>query len=73
MGEVEALRIGFDTFSIILIGFLFGPLAGASVGAVANLLGALISLTGAVMPRFTPICCTRQSLSVIFWKIFWSP
>ena len=68
MGEVEALRIGFGTFPIILIGFLFGPLAGASVGAVANLLGALISLAGAVIPQFILVAALGRAYRLFFGK-----
>lgn len=72
IGEVEALRIGFGTFPIILAGFLFGPIAGAMVGTVASILGAIISAVGPPLPHFTLVAALGGACPVIFWKILGS-
>lgn len=72
IGEVEALRIGFGTFPIILAGFLFGPIAGAMVGSVASLLGAIISGIGPPLPHFVLVAALGGVCPVIFWKILGS-
>jgi len=50
---VEGIRLGFGHFPVILAGILFGPLAGAVVGAAADLIGFAISPIGVYMPHFT--------------------
>ena len=50
---VEGIRIGFGGLPIILAGLMFGPLAGAIVGAVADVLGYMINPMGAYVPHFT--------------------
>jgi len=72
LAGVDALRIGFGTFPIVLAGFLFGPWAGAMVGALANLLGALIFPTGAIMPQFIAIAALGGACPIIFWRILGS-
>jgi len=52
-GAVEGIRIGFGTFPIIFAGFCFGPLMGALVGALSDVLGYIISPGGPYMPHFT--------------------
>ncbi len=54
LAGLPALRIGFGSIPIIISGILFGPLAGALTGAVADVLGFMInSLGGAYFPGFT--------------------
>lgn len=53
IGGVEGIRIGLGALPIILSGFLFGPLAGGLVGAVADVLGYFINPLGVYMPHFT--------------------
>lgn len=72
LGGVEALRIGFGTFPIVLSGFLFGPLMGAIVGGIANLLGLLIRGVGAPLPHFVLVAALGGACPVIFWKILGS-
>ena len=50
---VEGIRIGFGGLPIILAGVAFGPLAGAVVGAIADILGYLINPLGPYFPQFT--------------------
>lgn len=50
---VEGVRIGFGALPIIFAGIAFGPLAGAIVGALGDLLGYFINPMGAYMPHFT--------------------
>jgi ECF transporter S component (folate family) len=52
-GAVEGIRIGFGTFPIIFAGFCFGPLMGALVGALSDILGYILSPAGPYMPHFT--------------------
>lgn len=53
LGGVEGIRIGFGGFPIIVAGIIFGPVAGGIVGALADVLGFIISPMGAYMPHFT--------------------
>lgn len=69
LGDVEALRIGFGTLPIVLAGFLFGPLAGALVGTGANILGALISSSGPIMPHFILVAALGGACPVLFWRL----
>ena len=50
---IEGIRIGFGSFPIILSGIMFGPLGGALVGALADLIGYMLSPLGPYMPHFT--------------------
>ena len=38
----ESLRVSFEYFPIILSGIIFGPIAGAVVGGLSDLLGSLL-------------------------------
>lgn len=53
IGGVEGIRIGFGGLPIIFTGIIFGPLAGGTVGAVADVVGYIINPMGAYMPHFT--------------------
>ncbi len=50
---VEGVRIGFGGLPIILAGVMFGPTAGALVGAVGDVVGYFVNPLGAYMPHFT--------------------
>lgn len=50
---IEGIRIGFGSFTIILSGIIFGPLGGAIVGALADIIGYMLSPLGPYMPHFT--------------------
>ena len=74
----DILRFSFENLPIILSGMLFGPLAGAMVGTVADLIGCLlvgytinpiITVASAVIGALSGFCfylikSTRLSLSV---------
>ena len=47
------VRLGFGSIPIIFSGMILGPLAGAFIGIVADLLGILISPQGAFHPGLT--------------------
>lgn len=53
LGGVDALRIGFGGLPMVFAGVVFGPLAGGIVGALADIIGYLISPMGAYLPHFT--------------------
>lgn len=53
IGGVENVRFGLGTLPIMLSGILFGPLMGAVVGILADILGMLVSSMGTFMPQFT--------------------
>lgn len=53
LGGVDAIRIGFGGLPIILAGIYYGPLAGGIVGAIADIVGYIISPMGAYLPHFT--------------------
>lgn len=46
-------KIGFAFVPLALAGMLYGPLAGAAVGTVADLLGATLFPSGPFFPGFT--------------------
>ena len=51
---VEGVRIGFGALPIFLAGFMYEPIDGFVVGALADVAGFLISpVGGAYMPQFT--------------------
>jgi len=50
---VENVRVGFGHFPVLFAGILYGPLAGAAVGALADLIGYSLSPMGPYMPHFT--------------------
>ncbi len=50
---LQIIRIGFGNIPIMISGFLFGPLVGGITGAVADLIGVLISARGVPHPGFT--------------------
>lgn len=50
---VEGVRIGFGGLPIVFAGIALGPVAGAIVGGLADLLGYFINPMGAYMPHFT--------------------
>lgn len=49
------LKIGFGVLPVIIAGVLYGPGYGAIVGALCDLLQALIFPKGAYMPWFTVV------------------
>lgn len=52
---LETLRIGFGPLPVIMAGFMFGPLYGAMVGVVGDLIGYNINPMGPFLPQFTVI------------------
>lgn len=70
-GGVAGIRIGFGGLPIIFSGMAFGPLAGAAVGAISDLLGYIINPQGAYMPHFTiSAALTGVIPAVIFIYLF---
>ncbi len=50
---VEGVRIGVGALPIFLAGFMYDPVDGFVVGALADVAGFLVSPIGAYMPQFT--------------------
>jgi len=50
---VEGIRIGFGGLPIVFAGIALGPVAGAVVGGLADLIGYFINPMGPFMPHFT--------------------
>ena len=50
---VEGVRIGFGALPIFLAGFMYDPIDGLMVGALADVAGFFISPMGIYMPQFT--------------------
>ena len=50
-----SLKIGFGVLPVILSGVLFGPAYGGIVGALTDLIQALLFPKGAYMPWFTVV------------------
>lgn len=53
IGGIEGIRIGFGTFPTILGGLLLGPFPGALIGALADIVGFMLSPMGPYFPHFT--------------------
>jgi ECF transporter S component (folate family) len=53
IGGIEGIRIGFGTLPIILSGMLLGPISGALTGALADIIGFVLSPMGPYFPHFT--------------------
>lgn len=73
----ETIRISFENLPIILAGFYLGPLFGASVGAVADLVGCIlvgysinpIITLGAALIGFTSGFVARLSIKKDLTKV----
>ncbi len=50
------LKIGFTFVPVFLAAYLYGPATGALVGAIADILGAMLFPIGAYFPGFTLTC-----------------
>ena len=51
--QTSTVRIGFSFVPLAVSGILFGPLYGAAVGGIADLLGYVVNPMGAFHPGFT--------------------
>ncbi len=69
-GGVEGIRLGFGALPIIMAGVYFGPLNGALVGALADVVGYFINPMGAYMPHFTLTSALTGAIPglVVFWS-----
>ncbi len=66
---VEGIRIGLGDLPILLAGFLLGPIEGAVVGAVSDIVGYLISpMAGPYMPHFTLTSAVEGWLPAMLYK-----
>lgn len=68
LGGVEGVRIGFGTFPTILTGLTMGPLAGAMVGAVGDVVGFVMYPMGAYLPHFTVTAALAGILPSMLWR-----
>ena len=50
---IDGVRLGFGALPIMLAGLRYGPLEGAKVGALADIVGYFLSPGGVYMPHFT--------------------
>jgi len=62
-------RIGFGSVPIMIAGIVLGPQTGFLVGAVADLVGFVISPTGSFMPGFTLTSALTGAIPGILWKV----
>src|SRR5699024_1914559 len=53
IGGIEGVRIGFGGLPVIFSGIVLGPLAGAIVGGIGDLIGFWINPMGLYMPHFS--------------------
>lgn len=63
-----SLKIGFGVLPVILSGVLFGPAYGGIVGALTDLIQALLFPKGAYMPWFTVVGIFRFGARPVFMK-----
>jgi len=68
---VEGVRIGIGSLGIYMAAVSFGPLDGAIVGAIADLIGYWINPMGPYMPHFTITSALRGLIAgLVFFYIF---
>lgn len=72
-GGVEIVRIGFGGFPIIFAGIVLGPVAGAIVGGVGDIVGFIISPIGPYMPHFTIAAILTGVIPGLIMKLFNRP
>ncbi len=77
IGGVENIRLGLGPFPILLAGVLFGPLIGAIVGILADLIGFTLSNMGGYMPHFTIVSAMYGFIPGLFMQLpfskAWTP
>lgn len=66
---IESIRIGLGGFPLIFAGLLFGPAAGAIVGALTDIIGYILSPMGGYMPHFTLTAALTGALPALFLKV----
>ncbi len=66
---VENVRFGFGQFPAIMAGVLYGPWGGAAVGALADVVGYLLSPIGPYMPHFTLTAALTGALPALFLAV----
>ena len=69
-GGVEIVRIGFGGYPIIFTGIVFGPAAGAIVGAVGDIIGYFINPMGPYMPHFTMVAALTGIIPGVIMLLF---
>ncbi len=62
------LKIGFTFIPVFLAGYLYGPVKGALVGGIADLLGAILVPIGAYFPGFTLTCALQGVTYGVFLR-----
>ncbi len=62
------LKIGFTFIPVFLAGYLYGPVKGAFVGGIADLLGAILVPIGAYFPGFTLTCALQGVTYGVFLR-----
>lgn len=68
---VEGVRIGIGSLGIYMAAVFFGPVDGAIVGAVADLIGFWLNPMGPYMPHFTITSALRGLIAgLVFFYIF---
>lgn len=69
LGGLPVLRIGFGNLPLIISGMMFGPLVGAVVGIVSDIVGYLINpMGGAYFPGFTLTAALYGFMSGILFQ-----
>lgn len=68
LGGAEGLRIGFGALPIVFAGMVYGPLAGAIVGGVGDLLGYFVNPMGGYLPVFTVTAALRGLIPGLVWN-----
>ncbi len=70
LGGIEGIRIGLGAFPVLFGGFVAGPVGGAFVGALGDLIGFFLNPLGPYMPHFTLIAALRGLLPPLLWVGF---
>lgn len=69
IGGIEGIRIGLGPLPLIMSGVLWGPAAGFFVGAVADIVGYVISPMGAYLPQITLTTALTGALPALVLKL----
>ena len=69
----NSIRIGFGNLPVIMAGCMFGPLAGASVGVVSDIIGAVSFYGGSINPIITLAMATEGILAGLIGRRLTAP
>ena len=65
---IETVRIGLGPLPVYIAGIIGGPIPGAIVGALGDIIGAILFPLGGYLPHFTVVAALRGLLAGLLFK-----